>query len=157
MLKVSILCVREIGSILSADSFTVPPLPSPPLPLFLSLSSFFGGHFNFFGGNGGGDGHHEIPRGGTINLDCDVSLEDLYVGNFIELARHKAVPKPSAGTRQCNCRTEMKTFQTGPGRFQVRRLLYVCCLVPVTKYCESACLHVTPIPLATFSLCIFDL
>lgn len=52
-------------------------------------------------------------------MDFDVSLEDLYVGNFIELARFKAVPKPASGTRQCNCRTEMKTIQMGPGRFQV--------------------------------------
>lgn len=48
-----------------------------------------------------------------------MSLEDLYVGNFIELARFKAVPKSAPGTRQCNCRTEMKTIQMGPGRFQV--------------------------------------
>ena len=54
-------------------------------------------------------------------MDFEVSLEDLYVGNFIELARFKAVPKPAAGTRQCNCRTEMKTIQMGPGRFQVGR------------------------------------
>ena len=53
-------------------------------------------------------------------MDFEVSLEDLYKGTFIELARFKAVPKPASGTRQCNCRTEMRTIQVGPGRFQVR-------------------------------------
>ena len=90
-----------------------------PLYFFLSLYSSFFGNFGFhFGGDGGGP--REIPRGGTLTMDFGVSLEDLYVGNFIELARFKAVPKPAQGTRQCNCRTEMKTIQMGPGRFQVR-------------------------------------
>ena len=52
-------------------------------------------------------------------MTLEVSLEDLYNGNFIEIIRYKPVPKPSSGTRKCNCRQEMKTKQLGPGQFQV--------------------------------------
>lgn len=76
-----------------------------------------GGGFRFHFGGGGDGGPREIPRGGTIHMDMEVSLEDLYVGQFIEFARYKPVTKPASGTRQCNCRTEMKTTQIGPGRF----------------------------------------
>lgn len=82
------------------------------------FNSFFGGGFGFnFGGNQ--EAHREIPRGGTITMEMQVSLEDLYTGNFIEMARYKAVAHAAEGTRQCNCRTEMKTTQVGPGRFQM--------------------------------------
>jgi len=74
----------------------------------LFFSSFFGNFGFHFGGDGGGGGR-EIPRGGTLTLDFEVSLENLYVGNFIELVRYKAVPKA----------TEMRTIPMGPGRFQV--------------------------------------
>jgi len=52
-------------------------------------------------------------------MDLDVSLEDLYKGKFIELLRYKPVPQSAPGTRKCNCHTEMKTIQIGPGRFQM--------------------------------------
>ena len=56
---------------------------------FLSIMyrSFFGGGFGGFHFHFGGDdgGHHEIPRGGTIHMDMEVSLEDLYNGKFIEV------------------------------------------------------------------------
>lgn len=96
------------------------------------FSNFFG-NFGFNFGGGGHDGPREIPRGGTITLDFEVSLEDLYVGSFIEIARFKAVPKPAPGTRQCNCRTEMKTIQMGPGRFQMSPQ-QVCEECPNVKY-----------------------
>jgi len=85
---------------------------------FSSFSSFFGDSFGF---GGFGSDHHEreIPRGGDVTLDLDVTLEELYVGNFIEVVRYKAVAKPASGTRKCNCRQEMKTMQLGPGRFQM--------------------------------------
>ena len=108
-------------------SVSLSPSP-PPLPPFLFPSSIiitfcssFFGNFGFNFGGDGGDGHREIPRGGTITLDFEVSLEDLYIGSFIELARYKAVPKAASGTRKCNCRTEMRTVSMGPGRFQVRK------------------------------------
>ena len=50
------------------------------------FSSFFGGGFGFnFGGNQ--EAHREIPRGGTITMEMQVSLEDLYTGNFIEVTK----------------------------------------------------------------------
>ena len=85
---------------------------------FFRFSSFFG-NFGFQFGTGGDGGQREIPRGGTITMDLEVSLEDLYVGKFIDIARFKPVPHAAPGTRQCNCRSEMKTVQVGPGRFQV--------------------------------------
>lgn len=46
--------------------------------------------FSFFGDFGFGFGtqqHHEreIPRGGDVMMDLDITLEELYVGNFIEV------------------------------------------------------------------------
>lgn len=55
------------------------------LSLYLIVSTFFG-NFGFqFGG--GDSGHKEIPRGGTITMDFDVALEDLYIGRFIEVEK----------------------------------------------------------------------
>ena len=48
-----------------------------------------------------------------------ITLENLYVGQTINIARYKPVPKAAKGTRKCNCRMEMKTMPLGPGRFQV--------------------------------------
>ncbi|WAR10018.1 DJSHV-like protein [Mya arenaria] len=61
----------------------------------------------------------ERPRGGDVVMDLEVTLEELYTGNFIEVLRYKPVAKPAKGTRKCNCRTEMVTQQLGPGRFQM--------------------------------------
>ncbi len=51
--------------------------------LFVFTFSFFG-DFSFFGG-GQRDSEHEIPKGGDITVDLDVSLEELYSGNFVEV------------------------------------------------------------------------
>ena len=50
----------------------------------LLCCSFFGD----FGFGFGGQEHHEreIPRGGDVSLELDVTLEELYVGNFIEVS-----------------------------------------------------------------------
>ena len=47
---------------------------------------------------------------------------------YSQFARFKAVPHEASGTRQCNCRTEMKTVQVGPGRFQVRNSRQLNCV-----------------------------
>lgn len=52
--------------------------------LLIAFSSFFG-NFGFRFSTGGDDGPREIPRGGTVTMDLDVSLEDLYKGKFIEV------------------------------------------------------------------------
>lgn len=44
--------------------------------------SFFG-DFSFFGG--GGRQENERPRGGDVEMDLEVTLEEMYSGNFIEV------------------------------------------------------------------------
>ncbi|XP_071822777.1 dnaJ homolog subfamily B member 11-like [Apostichopus japonicus] len=81
------------------------------------FSSFFGDfHFPFGGGH---QRDPEIPTGDSIVMDLFVSLEELYTGDFVEVVRYRPVAKEAQGTRQCNCRQEMKTMQLGPGRFQM--------------------------------------
>lgn len=98
------------------------------------FSSMFGGMFGQR--RQGGD---EVQRGPDINMDLDVTLEQLYNGDFIELMRVKPVPKETKGTRECNCRNEMKTVQVGAGRFQMQQQR-VCKQCPnykmVTEYKE---------------------
>ena len=54
-----------------------------------SFSSFFGGggspFDDFFGGNQGGE--REVAKGANIVIDLWVSLEELYVGNFVEVRK----------------------------------------------------------------------
>lgn len=46
---------------------------------FASFFGDFGFHFDE------SPGQKEIPKGGTINLDLHVSLEELYNGNFVQV------------------------------------------------------------------------
>lgn len=97
------------------------------------FASFFGG-FDFFGGGGSsGEERNQRPRGGDLVMDLFVSLEEVYTGNFIEIVRYKPVAKPEKGTRKCNCRMEMRTYQMGPGRFQMSQE-QVCDECPNYKY-----------------------
>lgn len=45
--------------------------------------SFFGG-FDFFGG-GGRQQQADTPKGADVLLDLEVTLEELYSGNFVEV------------------------------------------------------------------------
>merc|ERR1712241_1245724 len=88
------------------------------------FSSFFGGggspFDDFFGfGGGQGDGQRDTPKGANIVMELWTTLEELYVGNFVELTHNKPVAKEARGTRKCNCRQEMVTRSMGPGRFQM--------------------------------------
>lgn len=83
------------------------------------FASFFGDFGFGFGGGGGGRGEREVPKGGDVDMELYVTLEELYVGNFVELVRNKPVVRAASGTRRCNCRQEMVTRQLGPGRFQM--------------------------------------
>jgi len=103
------------------------------------FASFFG---DFFGGGGGGDpfddlggrgGRAQRPRGGDVTMDLFVTLEEIYMGNFIEIVRFKPVARPAAGTRKCNCRMEMRTHQVGAGRFQMSQE-QVCDECPNVKF-----------------------
>lgn len=87
------------------------------------FASFFGGgspfddFFGFGGGNNGGE--RDTPKGANIVMALWVTLEELYVGNFVEMTHNKPVAKAAKGTRRCNCRQEMVTRSLGPGRFQM--------------------------------------
>ncbi|XP_042587401.1 dnaJ homolog subfamily B member 11 [Cyprinus carpio] len=82
------------------------------------FSKFFGDFGFMFGGNRQPAGR-DIPRGNDIVLDLEVTLEEVYSGNFVEVVRNKPVAKEAPGKRKCNCRQEMRTTQLGPGRFQM--------------------------------------
>merc|ERR1719328_607755 len=63
------------------------------------FSSFFGGGgspFDDFFGFGGGQqgGEREVQRGANIVIPLWVTLEELYVGNFVEMTHNKPVMKP---------------------------------------------------------------
>jgi len=96
------------------------------------FSSFFGDFFGF-GGQQGGQQHRETPKGDSLTIPLEVTLEDIYSGNFIEIVRYKPVAKQAKGTRECNCRTEMKTHQVGPGRIQMTQQR-VCDQCPDVKF-----------------------
>lgn len=101
------------------------------------FASFFGGggspFGDFFGFDNGHQGERETPKGANINMDLWVSLEELYIGNFVELTHNKPVMKPAKGTRKCNCRQEMVTRSLGPGRFQMTQQ-QVCDDCPNVKF-----------------------
>jgi len=101
------------------------------------FSSFFGDFgFDFFGNGGGQRGEREVARGADIVMELWVSLEELYVGNFVELTHNKPVMKPAKGTRKCNCRQEMVTRSLGPGRFQMTQQ-QVCDECPNVKFVQE--------------------
>lgn len=53
---------------------------------FVAFSSFFGGFgFNFGGGGNRRGGQGEVPKGGNIVMDLEVTLEELYTGDFVEV------------------------------------------------------------------------
>ena len=82
------------------------------------FANFFG-HFGF--------GQQQEPRenrGSDVVVDLLVTLEELYLGNFVTITRNKPVYVETSGTRKCNCRMEMKTVMTGPGSFQVCYQMY---------------------------------
>merc|ERR1712223_839804 len=101
------------------------------------FDSFFGGGSPFddffgFGGEQRG-GERETPKGANIVMELWVTLEELYVGNFVEMTHNKPVAKEARGTRRCNCRQEMVTRSLGPGRFQMTQQ-EVCDECPNVKY-----------------------
>lgn len=57
------------------------------LLLLFNYIRFFGGFGFNFGGGGqqrrGGQG--EMPKGGNIVMDLEVTLEELYTGDFVEV------------------------------------------------------------------------
>lgn len=97
------------------------------------FESFFGGGFGDFFGGGEDPRENRNNRGGDVNMDLHVTLEEVYTGTFIEMIRNKPVSKSAPGTRKCNCRMEMRTTQISPGRFQMSQE-QVCDNCPNFKY-----------------------
>jgi len=95
------------------------------------FSSFFGDFFGFGGGQQ--QGEREAPKGDSITIPLEVTLEEIYQGNFVEMNRYKPVGKQTSGTRECNCRHEMRTQQVGPGRIQMSQVR-VCDQCPNVKF-----------------------
>ncbi|VDP40503.1 unnamed protein product [Heligmosomoides polygyrus] len=87
------------------------------------FSSFFGPNFRIIGAD--------------VVFDLFVSLEEVYVGHFVEVKRKKAVYKQTSGTRKCNCRLEMRTEQMGMGRFQMYQV-QVCDECPNVKLVQES-------------------
>jgi len=103
---------------------------------FDPFESFFGGFGGFgFGGQQAQQrqGQRETPKGGNIVMNLEVTLEELYTGDFIEVLRAKPIAEETSGTRKCNCRMEMKTTSLGPGRFQMSQE-EVCDSCPNKRY-----------------------
>lgn len=52
------------------------------------FASFFGDFgFNFEGQQGHGHGGRDTPKGANVVMDLQVTLEELYAGNFVEVSR----------------------------------------------------------------------
>merc|ERR1711874_258414 len=101
------------------------------------FDSFFGGGSPFddffgFGGNQRG-GERQAVKGANIVMELWATLEELFVGNFVEMTHNKPVAKAAKGTRRCNCRQEMVTRSLGPGRFQMTQQ-QVCDECPNVKF-----------------------
>ncbi|KAI4580475.1 hypothetical protein MJG53_020314, partial [Ovis ammon polii x Ovis aries] len=88
------------------------------------IFSHFFGDFGFMFGGTPRQQDRNIPRGSDIIVDLEVTLEEVYAGNFVEVSPnfapiHINSRMQAPGKRKCNCRQEMRTTQLGPGRFQM--------------------------------------
>ena len=72
----------------------------------------FGGGFAFPGGFPFGQPQQqETPRGDDIVVPLLVTLEELFLGTKVTLIQTEKSVRDAPGTRDCNCRIEMKTVQ----------------------------------------------
>ena len=69
--------------------------------MFSNFFQGFGG-FGFQFGTAGNQGPREIPRGATVTIDLDVTMEDLYNGNVIQV-RILCVCVGGGGVWFCTC------------------------------------------------------
>jgi len=110
-----------------------------------------GGHdpfANFFGHFGFGQQEEEQReyKGSDVTVDLFVTLEELYLGNFVTVKRDRPTFEETSGTRQCNCRMEMKTHMTGPGSFQMtqHRVCDQCANLRLVTVTEELDLEIEP-------------
>lgn len=78
------------------------------------FASFFG---DFFGGSN--EESDEVPKGADVIINLYATLDEVYNGNFVQIKRKKSVYKQTSGTRECNCRHEMRAQQLGGGHLQM--------------------------------------
>lgn len=79
--------------------------------------SFFGG-FGFHFEGGGHSNQREVPRGSDIQMDLEVTLEELYNGNFIEVSLNSTAPN-SLVVFLVGFWIEQPRFEYWPGSFSV--------------------------------------
>ena len=110
------------------------------------FSQFFGGFGRF--PFGGGFQEEQTPKGQTVHVGLEVTLEDLYVGKEFHVTRDKHVlkPAPELPKRRCNCRQRMETRQVGPGMFQQRQVQECeeCENVKLVRETDKLTVHVEP-------------
>lgn len=69
------------------------------------MFSFFGDFFSF-GGGSRDDGHGQVPRGGDVVIDIQVTLEEVYNGNFIDVKeRRDRIEDFYRFCSGCSCKT----------------------------------------------------
>ena len=84
----------------------------------------FGGGFPFPGGFPfGQQQQQETPRGDDIVVPLLVTLEELFLGTKVTLIQTEKSVRDAPGTRDCNCRIEMKTIQVIINEFDYTELV----------------------------------
>uniref|UniRef100_A0A8C5XJZ9 DnaJ homolog subfamily B member 11 n=1 Tax=Microcebus murinus TaxID=30608 RepID=A0A8C5XJZ9_MICMU len=78
------------------------------------IFSHFFGDFGFMFGGTPCQQDRNIPRGSDTIVDLEVTLEEVYAGNFVEVVRNKPVARQAPGKRKCNCQQEMQTTHSSP-------------------------------------------
>lgn len=114
------------SSLLECSSFSLffihslahSPASPPPQKKSLFGGGFPGGGNPFGFPGGGGSGEAPAPRGADVRADLDLSLEELFSGTTVRVARDKVTLAPTPGKRKCNCRQRVVTRQIGPGMYQ---------------------------------------
>jgi len=77
------------------------------------FGSMFGDFFGF------GNQEEEHRKGDMVVVPLMVTLEELYNGALIDMLRTKRTYVETSGTRQCNCRMEMRQKRMGMGQFSI--------------------------------------
>jgi len=77
------------------------------------FGSMFGDFFGF------GNQEEEHRKGDMVVVPLMVTLEELYNGALIDMLRTKRSYVETSGTRQCNCRMEMRQKRMGMGQFSI--------------------------------------
>ncbi len=88
----------------------------------------------------------EALKGDPINVNLEVSLKDILLGQLLRLGRDKNVIRPTKGVRKCSCKQHMVTWQVGPGMFQqiAKEVCEECPNVKITRDFQSMNVEIVP-------------